>query len=573
MFGQGNFSRALMGVIVVAIIAVFVLEFRSAGSMPSGSLRRECAIRIDGECLTPKDYYAAYGLIVPRQVSAKQVKALSLRKHVLDGLIERELLVAEAQRLGLAVDEEAAKRELRLGRAHASLPAQHALRLGRMLDLSDLDEHGVVRDMVRELPILDAKTREVDDDLYGRVVRSVTNRSPKEFLKMQQREVLASRMRDIVRTRVRVSEEEAFDAFERQKSNAVARYVKIDPDWFARWSVEPTDALADKYAEDHKAEIDEAWKTASSKWTADCPIVSEILVNLPADASEAEKTEKQQKIQKAKALLDEGKPFTAVARETSESPSASSGGQLGCLTAEGYGEGGDALLKATVGLAAGATTGVVETKRGYHLLRVESRLAAADVEKVGRRSLARPLAVRAAASERAKEFGEKLIVAAKSGARLDDSVRAILPQFVTRAPAPKKPAKGEEADAPAALDDPRAPKAEVSAPFGVDGDPVPGAYGAELGRLAFGLEKPDDVYPQPVSTLGGLVVLQLKEKTVATREEFKTTKAEFIRGLEIAKRNDALAKFVGRLRQAKQAKIEISEKILEEPKAASADGD
>jgi peptidyl-prolyl cis-trans isomerase D len=573
MFGNGGFSRALMGVIVVAIIAVFILEFRSAGSLPSGSIRRECAIRIDGQCLTPKDYYAAYGLIVPRQVSQKQVKSLSLRRHVLDGLIERELLVGEAERLGLGVDEEAAKKELRLGRAHASLPAQHALRLGRMLDLSDFDEQGVVRDMVRELPILDAKTQEVDDDLYGRVVRATTNRSPKEFLKMQQREVLASRMRDIVRARVRVSEEEAFDAFEREKSNAVVRYVRIDPDWFARWAVEPSDQLSDKYEEEHKAEIDEAWKTASSKWKAECPIVSEIVANVPEDATEAQKTEKQQRIQQAKALLDQGKAFSAVARELSEGPAATAGGHLGCLTAEGYGEGGEALVKAAEGLAPGTNSGLVETKKGYHLLRVESRLAAADVEKVGRRSVARPLAVRSAAAARAKEFGEKLIAAAKGGARLDDTVRALLPSFATAAPAPKKKALGEEPAESEALTDPRAPKAEVSAPFGVDGDPVPGAYGAELGRLAFALEKPDDLHPQPITTFGGTVVLQLKEKTVATRDEFKTSKVEVIRRLEIEKRSDALARFVGRLRQSKQAKIEVSDKILEEPKSSNNDGD
>ena len=83
----------------------------------------------------------------------------------------------------------------------------------------------------------------------------------------------------------------------------------------------------------------------------------------------------------------------------------------------------------------------------------------------------------------------------------------------------------------------------------------------------------DDVHPEPVSTFAGQVVLQLKEKTVATRDEFKTAKTEFIRQLEIEKRSDALSRFVGRLRQSKLAKIEISDKILEEPKAPAADGD
>jgi peptidyl-prolyl cis-trans isomerase D len=566
-----------MGAIVVAIIAVFILEFRSAGSLPSGSIKRECAVRIDGDCVTPKDYYASYGLIVPRQVPLKQVKALGLRRHVLDGLIERELLVEEANRLGLSADEESAKRELRLGRAHASLPAQHALRLGHMLDLSSYDEHGVIRDQVRDLGILDAKTQEVDDDLYTRVVRSTTNRSPKEFLKMQQREVLAARMRDIVRSRVRVSEEEAYGAFERAKSKAVVRFVRLDPDWFARWSVQPSDALADKYAADHKSELDESWKTESAKWKADCVLASEIVASLPPDASEADKTESKDKILKAKDLLDKGKSFEEIARETSSGPSAASGGHLGCLTAEGYGDGGDVLLKAAEGLSPGAVSGVVETKAGYHLVRLDGRLAAADVETVGRRGLARPLAVRAAATARAKEFGERLIKAAQGGARLDDTIHALIPEFATAAPAPaKKPARQDKGDAanddsPAASD-PRAPRAEISAPFGIDEDPIPGAYGGpSFGKLAFGLDKPDAVYPEPISTLTGTVVLQLKEKTEATREDFKTAKAEITNGLEIQKRADALARYVARLRQAKQAKIEINEKILEEPKSANGD--
>jgi peptidyl-prolyl cis-trans isomerase D len=569
MFGQGGTKQALMGVIVCAIIAVFILEFRSAGTLRTGSLRRECAATIDGACVTPKDYFAEYGLVVPRQLSPKQVKSLSLRRHVLDGLIERELLVEEAERLGIAIDEEAAKRELRLGRAHASLPADQSLRLGYMLDLVSIDESGMVRDMVRELPILDAKTQEVDDDLYNRVVRSVTNRSPKEFLKMQQRELLAARMRDIVRSRVRISEDEAFDSFEREKSKAVIRYVRLDPDWFARWSVDPTDALVDKFVTDHKPEVDDAWKTESTKWKAECPLVSEIVELVSADASEAEKTEKKDKIVAAKKLVDQGKSFADVARGFSEGQTALAGGQLGCLLAESYGDGGDVLAKSVDGLKPGAVSDVVETKRGYHLIRLDSRLAQADVETVGRRHVARPLAVRAAAEAKARDFGQKLIKAAAGGARLDDTVHALIPEFVSALPA-KKPVKAlDAADESPAVSDPHAPKAEVSAPFGVESDPIPGSYGGEaLGRLAFSLEKPDDVHPEPVATLTGPVVIQLKEKTLATREDFKATKAEVMSRIEVEKRADALARYISRLRQAKQAKIEVSERILEEPKSA-----
>ena len=43
-----------------------------------------------------------------------------------------------------------------------------------------------------------------DYKLYERQIRLMANRGPKEFKEMQERELLAARMRDIVRSRVRI---------------------------------------------------------------------------------------------------------------------------------------------------------------------------------------------------------------------------------------------------------------------------------------------------------------------------------------------------------------------------------
>src|SRR5206468_2495765 len=155
-----------MAAIVFAIITVFIVEFRATSRMQTGSIKRECAALVGSQCVTPKDFFAEFGLVVPRNLPAKQVKSYGLRRRVAEGLVERELLVAEAERIGLAADEESAKKELRLGRAHVSLPATDELRYGHMLDLVTADEHGIIRDLVRELPVIDAKTQEVDDELY-----------------------------------------------------------------------------------------------------------------------------------------------------------------------------------------------------------------------------------------------------------------------------------------------------------------------------------------------------------------------------------------------------------------------
>jgi len=575
LFREGATGQTLMAVIVFSIIVVFILEFRSTSRMQTGSIVRECAARVDGECITPKDYNAEFGLIVPRGVSLKQIKSLGLRRQVLDGIIERELLVADATRLGLGLDEEGAKAELRLGRAHASLPAASALRVGHMLDLVVADENGLVRDMVRELPILDAKTQEVDDDLYSRVVRSMTNRSPKEFLKMQQRELLAARMRDVVRMNVRVSEAEAWSTFERMKSNAVIRFVKLDNDWFGRFTTTITDADADKYVADHKAELDEAWKAESAKWKPDCTLGSEIVASFPEGATEADKSLAKDKMDRASSMLAKGKPFAEVARAVSTGPTATMGGEIGCLSA--YGDGADVLEKAALSVAKGAVTPVVETKTGYHLVRFDGKLAASDVESAGRRSLARPLALRAAGEAREKEFASALIRAAQAGARLDDTLKRLVPEYaggttvVGGADKPSEKKAEPDAESPA-MDDPHAPKMEISAPFTVDGDPVPGAFGGPpIARLAFDLDKPEDVKPDPISIPGGLVVIQLKEKTAATREDFAKEKAQVLRGLELEKRADALTRYVARLRKSKEDKIVVSDRILEEPKNADKD--
>jgi peptidyl-prolyl cis-trans isomerase D len=403
----------------------------------------------------------------------------------------------------------------------------------------------------------------------------MTNRSPKEFLKMQQRELLAARMRDLVRSHVRVSPDEAFDAFERDKSKAIVRFAKLDTDWFTRWATNDTDAAVDKWADENKAQVESAWKAAAPKWKDGCTLVSEIVAPFTPDIAEADKTLLKDKLDRAKSLIDKGRSFGSVARELSEGQTASIGGTLGCVSPESYGEGGDVVAKTAAGLAPGAVSNVFESKRGYHLIRSEGTVSGADLEKAGRRAVARPLALRALGEARAKEFASRLIEAARSGARLDDSIAKLAPEFAVQAPAPasgkKKDEKEEAPPESPALSDSHAPKAEVSAPVNADGEPVPGAYGVPIARMAFDLAKPDDVYGDPIAVPGGFVVLQLKEKTVATREEFAAAKDEITGRLEIAKRADALTRYVAELRKAKQDKIEISDRILEEPKTADQD--
>ena len=62
----------------------------------------------------------------------------------------------------------------------------------------------------------DPKTKPFDMKVYERAVRNLSNRSTTEFREEQARELLAAKMRDAVREPVRISEDEAWDEYERR---------------------------------------------------------------------------------------------------------------------------------------------------------------------------------------------------------------------------------------------------------------------------------------------------------------------------------------------------------------------
>ena len=191
--------------IAFLIIVVFAVEFRQGRNGPTAKLSRECAVAFDGYCVDAKEYYAAHGMIVPRQVEPKASKKYSLNKKVLDGLVDRELLAAEAKKLGLKVGEDALEADLMAGRVRASLPAEAMAEFSFMLGLCPPSNAGYACAPGSEYPVRQLQVKRTEDEpfdykLYEREVRMRTNRGPKEFKEMQERELLAARMRDIVRS-------------------------------------------------------------------------------------------------------------------------------------------------------------------------------------------------------------------------------------------------------------------------------------------------------------------------------------------------------------------------------------
>jgi peptidyl-prolyl cis-trans isomerase D len=561
-FRRGGTGQVIIGAVVFAVIIVFVMEFRP-GRQGGAGISRSCAVKVVDRCIDRKEYFAAYQLIVPRGFPNKKVRELGLKKVVMQGLVERELLDREAERLGIGVSEETLDDELSAGRARVSIPIAQLGMLAYSLGLN--------QDMIRLLPVKSAQSDEFDYKIYERVVRNTTNRSPKEFKDMQRREMIAQRMRDLVRSRVRVSETEAYSVWERERSKAVARVVEAKIEWFAKWVVDSSDeAVADWTLKNDKA-LTEAWTQAQAGWHADCQLGSEIMVNVDEDAGDVTKADQRKKIDDALERVKKGEPFEQVAKSVSEGGTAGLGGYLGCIS-ETYGPGAKELDEQLAKMKPGEVSSVVETKRGFHLVKSAGKLAAADVEKIGKRAVARRLAVQAKATELAKQFSDDLIEKTKGDEKLDDAVKALGTEYALRHAGAKAPSPGKTGSLPA-LDDPSRPKMEVTAPFNVTSSPVEDASpGQAPAAKVFELEKPDQVVAKPVRTASGFAVLQLKEKDLAKKEDFAKDRVSVLRTLRQAKEVDAVGRYVSALRSSVKEQITFDTRLLED-NAADDSGD
>lgn len=559
LFRSGGLGQWIVAGVASLVIVVFVVEFRTARGPANAKVAADCAIKMPGVCVSSKDFFSSYGLIVPPGVSAKQIKSLKLPEQVLEGLVERELLVKQAEQEGIGLGNDDLDGQLTQGRAHVSLPAAIAPTLGAQLGLCIPGgrNYGCApsAELMRLMSVRRSSDGRFDTSKYEREVRIRTNRGPKQFRELQEREVIAERMRSLIRNSVRVSREEAFAQFERENSRAVIRYVTVDRDWYGRNVADLSDKAVLAWADQNKQAVDEAVKTEKDNFTAGCPLVSEIGMPFETDITDQAKVELRKKIDDGYALITkEKRPFEQVARQLSQTDTAAAGGRLGCLS-EKSGPAGKELLEAVAGLKVGQISAVIETTHGFYILRLNGTLAESAVESEARMSVARRQGARALTDDGANKLATDLIKRVKSGAELDAALTQSLSQLSVRSSAHSTTSSNEEADSNAS----KSPKVVLSSSFtqmgtpGSDFSPFSG-----IGQRVFALPTPGSVVDSPVMTLRGPAVVVLVTKESAKREDFENQAEELMRDLRESKGEAALVESLARARRAVASKLEVS---------------
>ncbi len=132
-------------------------------------------------------------------------------------------------------------------------------------------------------------------------------------------------------------------------------------------TVEATDEDAKKFYDENPKEF-----SAPESMNA-----SHILIGVEASADQAAKDEAKAKAADLKKQLDGGASFADLAKEHSTCPSGKKGGDLGTF---GRGQMVKPFEEATLALEVGEVSDVVETRFGYHVIRLDGKNEAGKVE-------------------------------------------------------------------------------------------------------------------------------------------------------------------------------------------------
>lgn len=622
-----NLTNVVYGIVIVGTVAAFAINFGPGAGKQSKSLKEafneNCALRVGSRCVSPQEHRAAYTLLTPvDQTGAKdanRARQMKLWSTVADGLAERELLIKQAERVGLTVTEQEVTDSIFHGFIYFTYPSDNAMRSNYIQgDDSRLN-----------VGFKDRKTKEFSEKAYKEQVRYFTRLTPTEFRDWQQKEMLAAKMRDVIRAPVRVSDEESFGGYVREKTSATVEYFEVKHDYVARYMTQVNGADVDTWMKDaaHKALVDKEFEGMKATFLPKDKHIRHILVKVAPSASAQDRAKAQAKLGRAWAMLKSGAAFASVAKEFSEDSSSGTGGDVGDDTkgfVSSFRIAADALKPGEV------TDGAIQSEFGYHIIEKDDPSKAAAIEGQLKKDLARQLVSKERSESEAKVIAEKLQTAWKANQSFDEALKLAIEPLVknkqadipevkikpfeeTPPPSPTsagdagagakdggagakdaaaaatstdagaKPKDGKEGkdakDAPKATapaftaeTDPDKPKLETSSSFNRSGDPIAtlaGEDGAKVMEFAFSA-KDGSVSADLLHSFGGLVVVKLKERKVATKEAFEKDRDTFTEALLTKKRNEALAAYVKRLREESKSEIKLFPEFMVDAKAGDA---
>ena len=513
-------SRSLLIMILFGIIiVVFVISFgpQSRGTTCEQSMGEDhYAAKIGGQVISANDF--RYGFLVSGadQFPPKVAKQERLKEMVMDKLIERELLTGMAEKLGFVVSDDEVDDQIGDGKIMT-------LGGGAPVSVPNMQKDG-----------------RFSYESFKTFVRIQLQQTPNAFVDQQKKEMLASRVRNLVRSSVSVSPDEVKAEFIRKNRQVNLEYMR-----FASRRQEADVAASDDeiaaFAAKNEAKLKEIYEQKKFLYEK-APAqrrIRQILVKLPHDADDkADKAARAkaealaEKLKRgAKASGKEGLTFTELARQASEDTvTKARGGDLGWRARGGTNLQGDAEDK-LFAAKSGAIVGPVKGSDGYIISKVEGSREGHIPFEAAKLELAEEKLRQEQGVVRAKAAAEAALAKAKESPTA--GLKTIFPP----------PSDTQEASASAA--DAASPRVEETGLFSLRASPegvvVEGiGVSSALAKAAFALttEKP---LAGPFAIGDNFYIVRLKERKEPDLADFDKRKLELAREAERTKSEHVLS--------------------------------
>jgi peptidyl-prolyl cis-trans isomerase D len=505
-------SRSLLIMILFGIIiVVFVISFgpQSQGATCDQSMDdAPYAAKVGGQIISNNAFRYGFLLEGGDRVPPKMAKQAHLKEMVLDKLIERELLATMADKLGFVVTDDEVDDQIgdgtivRLGGAAVSVPTLK-------------------------------KDGQFNYEAFKTFVRMNLQQTPNAFVEEQKKEMLASRVRNLVRSSVTVSPDEVKAEFIRKNRQINLEYIRFTSRG-QEAEIAPTDEEIAAFATKNEAKLKEMYEQKKFLYEK-APAqrrIREILVKLPKDADE--KADKAT-LAKAEALVEKLKrgakstgknalTFAELAKQSSDdTASKGRGGDLGWRARGGtnlQGEAEDKLFDAKSGTIVGPLKGT----DGYIIAKVEGSREGHIPFEMARLDLALEKLRQEQGVARAKAAAEAAL--AKANENPTAALKTVFPP----------PSDTQEASHPDAGATPRVEETGLTSLRATPEGVVIEGIGAStaLAKAAFALTT-DKPLAGPFAIGDNYYVVRLKERKEPDLAEFERRKLELAREAEMAK--------------------------------------
>jgi peptidyl-prolyl cis-trans isomerase D len=206
----------MLGIIVIIII-VFVLYF---GSNRGGKEGNAIAI-IDGQAIIDAEFHNEYGKLLDMVrmrygagLTPEMIKKMDVKRMAYDSLLNRQIIIAKAADLKVQVSEEELKSSI------TSLPS--------------LQTDGVF-----------------DERKYEQLLR-YNKTSAEDFENMQRIELTASKIENLIREGIKISDKEIFDAYAIQNQKINVNFIQIAEKDIKK-KIVPTEAELENYLKNNSS--------------------------------------------------------------------------------------------------------------------------------------------------------------------------------------------------------------------------------------------------------------------------------------------------------------------------------